>query len=147
MFVDDRYAGLARVLPAFLIVLTAWGRPDGANDDDVGICGLDRVEDLLETILEHRVDEVFVADAEVFEAEWLGMSHGGALCAPFGGDVAVAEFDEVQHFIDVGRHVFLRDRYRSLAGVLAAHAGGQYRQRLCADGFAQAQVFVVADAE
>ena len=76
------------------------------------------------------------------------MTHGGTLGTPFGGrGIAIAEFDQMQHFIDVCRHVFLRDRYRSLAGVLAAHAGGQYRQRLCADGFAQAQVFVVADAE
>ena len=75
------------------------------------------------------------------------MAHGGTLGTPFGGGAAVAEFDEVEHFIDVSGHILLRHRHRALAGVLAAHAGGQHRQRLRANGFAQAQVFVVADTE
>ena len=76
------------------------------------------------------------------------MTHGGTLGTPFGGrGIAIAEFDQMQHFIDVCRHVFLRDRHRALTGVLAAHGGGQHRQRLRANGFTQAQVFVVADTE
>ena len=147
MFVDDRQTRFARVLPAFLIILTAGGGTDGADDDDVRICGFDGVENLLEAVFEHVVDEILVADAEVFEAERLRVTHGGALGAPFGGGAAVAEFDEVEYFIDVSGHILLRHRHRALAGVLAAHAGGQHRQRLGADSFAQAQVFVVADAE
>ena len=101
MFVDDRQTRFARVLPAFLIILTAGGGTDGADDDDVRICGFDGVENLLEAVFEHVVDEILVADAEVFEAERLRVTHGGALGAPFGGGAAVAEFDEVEYFIDV----------------------------------------------
>ena len=147
MFVDNRQTRFARVLPAFLVILTAGGGTDGADDDDVRICGFDGVENLLEAVLEHVVDKILVADAEIFEAERLRMAHGGTLGTPFGGGAAVAEFDEVEHFIDVSGHILLRHRHRALAGVLAAHAGGQHRQRLGADCFAQAQVFVVADAE
>ena len=123
MFVDDRQARFARVFPTFLIVLAAGGWSDGADDDDVRVCGFDGIEDLLEAVFEHVVDEVFIADAEVFEAERFRVAHGGALGAPFGVGAAVAEFDEVQHFIDVGGHVLLSHWHRALAGVLAAHTG------------------------
>ena len=147
MLVHDRNAGLARIRPTLLVVLSARRRPDRADHGDFGVRGFDGVENLLEAVLEHVVDEILIADAEVFEAERLRMAHGGTLGTPFGGGAAVAEFDEVEHFIDVSGHILLRHRHRALAGVLAAHAGGQHRQRLGADCFAQAQVFVVADAE
>ena len=63
MFVDNRQTRFARVLPAFLVILTAGGGTDGADDDDVRICGFDGVENLLEAVLEHVVDKILVADA------------------------------------------------------------------------------------
>ena len=128
MLVDDGNARFARVLPAGFIVWAARSRADRTDDDDIRVGGFDSVEDLLETVLEHVIDEILVADAQIFKVERFRMTHGGTLGTPFGGcGVAIAEFDQMQHFIDVCRHVFLRDRHRTLAGVLAAHGSGQHR--------------------
>lgn len=148
VFVDDRDAGLARVVPALLVVAAGRRRADRADDGDLRVRGLDGIEDALEAVLEHVVDEILVADAEVFEAERLGMAHRRTLGGPLvDGRVGVAEVDQGEHLVDVRGHVLERDRHRPLTGVLAAHAGGEHRQRLGADRLAQAQVLVIAQSE
>ena len=148
MLVHDRNAGLARIRPTLLVVLSARRRPDRADHGDFGVRGFDGVENLLEAVLEHVVDQVLVADAEILQIERLDMAHCGALGGPLvGGRIGVAEVDEAQHFVDVSGHVFLSHRHRALAGVLAAHAGRQHGQRLGSDGLAQAKVLVETDTE
>ena len=63
MLVHDRNAGLARIRPTLLVVLSARRRPDRADHGDFGVRGFDGVENLLEAVLEHVVDQVLVADA------------------------------------------------------------------------------------
>ena len=128
MLVNNGNTGFTCILPTSLIVGATRSRTDRANHNNIRVGGLDLVEDLLEAVLEHVIDKIFVANAQIFKVERFRMTHGGTLGTPFGGcGVAIAEFDQMQHFIDVCRHVFLRDRHRTLAGVLAAHGSGQHR--------------------
>ena len=75
MLVHNRNAGLARIRPTLLVVLSARRRPDRADHGDFGVRGFDGVENLLEAVLEHVVDQVLVADAEILQIERLDMAH------------------------------------------------------------------------
>ena len=79
MLVNDGNAGFTRILPTSLVVGTARSRADRANHNNIRVGGLDRVEDLLEAVPEHVIDEIFVADAQIFKVERFRMTHAARL--------------------------------------------------------------------
>ena len=81
MLVNDGNAGFTRILPTSLVVGTRLpgSRTDRANHNNIRVGGLDRVEDLLEAVPEHVIDEIFVADAQIFKVERFRMTHAARL--------------------------------------------------------------------
>ena len=148
VLVHDRHVQFAGDAPSLVVIMAARVRADRADDRDLGMRGTHRVINTTEPVLENGIDPVLVADAEVFQPERLRMPHAGPLRRPLVGfGIRIAEVNQPQHGIDISGHVLVGDRHRPLAGVLAAHSGGQHRQRLGSDRLAKAEVFVEADAE
>ncbi len=86
---------------------------------------------------------LFVADTEILEVEWRGMTHVGAELAPYGGGVAVGKFNQVYGILDIGlqfvhRHV----GFRVAVLELAYKAYVEYGKGGCADFLTQKEVLV-----
>ena len=108
MLVNDGNAGFTRILPTSLVVGTARSRTDRANHNNIRVGGLDRVEDLLEAVPEHVIDEIFVADAQIFKVERFRMTHGGTLGTPFGSHVTDGVLYGIHAIIQIVSYLTLR---------------------------------------
>ena len=103
-----------------------------------------------ESILKCRRDDVLVADADVFEIEWRGMSCLGSHLRPLAcGRIAVGPLYHVENLLYISRHFV--HRYSALlsaisvgvgSGVLTRHTGSEHGQRFGTDVLAELEVFV-----
>ena len=146
VFVDNVDVLLAGELPAVFVVAAFEEGTYGADDLNLGMGVLDAAVEVEEALGEDIADEVFVADAEVFEVEGFGVSGFGTQTGEGRGlGVAVGPFDEVEQLLGVvvhlvpGKSALLSGS--AARGVLAGHAGGEDGKGLGADVFTELEVF------
>ena len=119
MLVDDGETNLFGKLPRIIIVGVAGVRTRTCctHDDDFGMSSHDTVVDVLEALHKLGRDALLVADTQVLQIEWLGMSGLSTHTAPFGGDIAIGPFDEVKCFV----HPFVHLVHRTSVLCLVLH--------------------------
>src|SRR5690606_4338698 len=92
-------------------------------------------------------DEIFIADADVFQVEGLGMTGFRALLSPFRVGVTVGILHEVYAVLYERVHFFHRDAALLAAaaggGVLAGYARGNNGHGFGANVFTKTEVFEI----
>ncbi len=93
---------------------------------------------------------VLVADSEVFEVEWFGMSHFSSQRTPFAVDGAVTEFNKVESVLyeyaveSCPILVGIEGCYILMSGKLARNAVIKHGQRSCAERLGHKEILVEA---
>ena len=153
VLVDDGKTDLFGKLPRIIIVGVAGVRTRTccAHDDDFGMSSHDTVVDVLETLHELGRDALLVADAQVLQIEWFGMSGLSTYTAPFGGYITIGPFDEVEGFVNPFVHLVHRTSVLCLVlhaptavDTLAADTTRKDGKRLHTDILAELEILEVS---
>ena len=109
---------------------------------------LHRLENHCEAFFENIGDEVFVANADVFQVERFGVTVLGTNLAPFRGfGITVGPFDQVKNVLNVLVHVTHGNpallAWTSDVGILARYACCNDGQRLSTNVFAILKKFLI----
>src|SRR5574344_764625 len=85
-------------------------RTYGAAYFNLGISGLDGLDDHKETLFEHGRYDIFIAYAYIFKVERRRMTGiGSHLCPLAGSGIAIGPFYHIQYLLTVGGHLRHRD--------------------------------------
>src|SRR5690606_15964823 len=144
------HAQLCSNVPSFVIIRSFGERPHGADDGDLRMRFFHGFVDHGEPFFKYIGDQVFIADADVFQVEGFWMTGFGALLSPFRIGVTVGILHEVYDILYERIHFFHRDAALLAAaaggGVLAGNARGNDRHGFGADVFTEAEVLEITEA-
>ena len=167
VFVHHGHAQFRGKAPALRIVRAFVEGSYSADNRNFGMLLPDSLVYHGKALLKHFGNHILVADADILQIERLGMACLSTLPAPHGAAcIAVGILYQVEHILDIGRHLFHRDAtllavahqflvgplrtvvgiVRVCARILARHARCQYRQRFGTYIFAEAEVLEVAQS-
>ncbi len=134
--------------PALFVIVTVRAGADSTNDGDVRIFFFDGLVQHLEAFAKGGGLGIFIADTKILQAEGGGMTCLSPFGAPFRVGTAVGPFDQVQHLLDIIRHIFHGDCLLAdtpvAVGILAGDTGSDYGKRLSTYVFTKLEILKIA---
>ena len=154
MFVYHRNTEFVRQFPAFHIVCSLIERTYCADNDYLRIFLFDSKVYHREAFFEDIGDQVFIADADIFQIERLRMTGFGTYLAPFGFlCITVRPFYQVEDILNVSTHLAHRDtalltasQIAMTGGILTRYTCRQHRKRFRTYIFAELEVFIITQS-
>src|SRR5438045_3573078 len=101
MFIYNGHMEVVGVLPASFEIITLRERSNRSDNSDFRMFSFHGLKNQFEAFFKPRCDFIFVANADIFQMERIGMSGGGALRTPRRIPWPVSPFDQVEYLLDI----------------------------------------------
>ena len=150
MFINYRNVQLIRNFPALNIISTFRSRSHCSDNGNFGMLFFYGIIYFSKTLFEYISNQIFIANADVFQVKRCRMSGLGAFFTPDRFYITVTIFNQIENILNISIHFAHGDATlltgSSAGRILTGYPRSNYGHRFGSDIFAELQVFKITQS-